>query len=206
MLYGASAGECLSDFGCKMNWKIYYQLPNGRSYAFVSRSGTSTLGLMCLRKFHPDRLTQEFVDGKAHRALDYAVAGRLPAGCGVMVRHPVERFQSLLWRVPMSVEQALSLAHWHYGAGPQPANTDRHWLEYTYGVTAYHYAPVSFFAQGDSQLFRFPDLRGMADYLGCDVPLAHINKTENPVTLTPEQEARVREIYAADIALWESLQ
>jgi len=24
--------------------------------------------------------------------------------------------------------------------------------------------------------------------------------------LTPEQEARVREIYAADIALWESLQ
>jgi hypothetical protein len=189
-----------------MAYKIYYQLPNGRSYAFVARSGTSTLGLMCLRQFHPDRMTQDFVDGKAHRALDSVVSGRLPAGCGVMVRHPLERFQSLLWRVPLPVEQALSLAHWHYGAGPQPANTDRHWLEYTYGVTAYHYAPVSFFAQPDSQLFRFPDLRGMADYLGCKVPLAHINKTEHPVTLTPEQSQQVLEVYADDLRLWESLQ
>ena len=66
---------------------------------------------------------------------------------------------------------------------------------------------MSRFTQPDSQLFKFPDLQGMANYLGLTGELEKINvcPVDKPV-LTPEQEARVREIYADDIALWESLQ
>jgi hypothetical protein len=61
----------------------------------------------------------------------------------------------------------------------------------------------------DKKIFLFESqLQECADWLGITVPLPQIDATEeaNKPTLTPEQEARVREIYAADIALWESLQ
>jgi len=56
-------------------------------------------------------------------------------------------------------------------------------------------------------LFLFPDIAGMAEYLGIVAPKEQINvcPADKPI-LTSEQEARVREIYADDIALWESLQ
>jgi hypothetical protein len=47
-----------------------------------------------------------------------------------------------------------------------------------------------------------------AKWLGLPTPLPHedaTNEADKP-TLTPEQEARVREIYADDISLWENLQ
>jgi hypothetical protein len=60
-----------------------------------------------------------------------------------------------------------------------------------------------------ARYFRFEDqLDGAAEWLGLPTPLPVEDATDEadkPV-LTPEQEARVREIYAADIALWESLQ
>jgi hypothetical protein len=37
------------------------------------------------------------------------------------------------------------------------------------------------------------------------VPLPHLDASENKPVLTTEQENRVREIYATDIELWESL-
>ena len=56
--------------------------------------------------------------------------------------------------------------------------------------------------------FRFEDqLDEAAAWLGLPTPLPQEDATSeaSKPTLTPEQEARVREIYAADIALWESL-
>jgi hypothetical protein len=56
--------------------------------------------------------------------------------------------------------------------------------------------------------FRFEDqLDDAAEWLGLQTPLPQEDATSeaNKPTLTPEQESRVREIYADDIALWESL-
>lgn len=56
--------------------------------------------------------------------------------------------------------------------------------------------------------FRFPDqLDACAEWLGLETPVPQLNEEpeEGKPTLTPEQEARVREIYANDIVLWESL-
>jgi hypothetical protein len=64
--------------------------------------------------------------------------------------------------------------------------------------------------QGDfSRYFRFEDqLDAAAEWLGLPTPLPQEDATNEAAkpALTPEQEARVREIYADDIALWESLQ
>jgi hypothetical protein len=57
--------------------------------------------------------------------------------------------------------------------------------------------------------FRFPDqMNACAQWLGLETPVLQLNKEaeESKPVLTPEQETRVREIYADDIALWESLQ
>ena len=57
--------------------------------------------------------------------------------------------------------------------------------------------------------FRFEDqLQACASWLGITQTLPQLGPTEptEKPTLTAEQEIRVREIYAADIGLWESLQ
>ena len=59
-----------------------------------------------------------------------------------------------------------------------------------------------------TQFFRFEDgLQECAEWLGIATPIAVVAESneDNKPSLTAEQEARVREIYAADIALWESL-
>jgi len=191
-----------------MKWKIWYNLPNGKSFNFTSRSGTSSIGLMALKQFHPDRVPDNpIVDGQGHRLNDYAVGPVLPPGCAIMVRDPVDRFRSLLGRLGVTADRAFCWLHYFHDRGPQPQATDRHDLEYVCGTTWHHFTPVSVFAQADSQLFRFPDIAGMANYLGVTGSEERINAcpVEKP-TLTAEQEARVRELYADDIALWHSLQ
>jgi hypothetical protein len=51
-------------------------------------------------------------------------------------------------------------------------------------------------------------LQACADWLGITVPLPQLDATEESEkpSLTAEQESRVREFFAVDIALWESLQ
>lgn len=191
-----------------MKWKIWYTLPNGKNFNFTSRSCTSSLGFMALKQFHPDRVPEHpVIDGQGHRLLNYALGETLPAGCAVMVRHPIERFRSVVARMGISVEKALILLYWFHGLGPKPAFTGRHELEYTHGTTWHHLTPVTQFIQLDSQLFVFPDITGMASYLGIVAPEERINAcpADKP-ELTPEQETIVREIYAADLTLWESLQ
>jgi hypothetical protein len=162
---------------------------------------------MALKQFHPDRVPDHpIIDGQGHRLLDYTLGDTLPAGCAVMVRNPVERFSSVVTRMGISVEKAFVLLYWFHGLGPKPASTNRHDLEYTGGTTWHHLTPVTKFVQPDSQLFLFPDIAGMTEYLGIVAPKEQINicpaeKSE----LTPEQDAVVREIYADDITLWGSL-
>jgi hypothetical protein len=190
-----------------MKWKIFYKLPNGKSFNFTSRSGTSSLGLMALKQFHPDRVPDHpVIDGAGHRLNDYEVSSTLPAGCAIMVRDPVERFKSLLGKMNVTVDQAFTWLYWFHDLGEKPANTDRLALEYTVGTTWHHFTPVTHYIQPDSQLFLFPDIQGMANYLGLTGEVQLINGCSEKPSLTSEQETIVKNIYAPDIQLWESLQ
>jgi hypothetical protein len=191
-----------------MKWKIWYNLPNGKSFNFTSRSGTSSIGLMALKQFHPDRIPDHpIIDGQAHRLNDYTLGTNLPPGCAIMVRDPVERFRSLLGKMNVTVEQAFCWLYWFHNLGNEPSFTDRMLLEYSVGTTWHHFTPVSMFVQPDSKLFKFPNITGMATYLGIEQPVEQINAcpVDKPL-LTPDQEDMVRSIYISDIALWESLQ
>jgi len=190
-----------------MKWKIWYNLPNGKSFNFTSRSGTSSIGLMALQQFHPDRMPDHpIIDGQGHRLNDYELGSVLPAGCAIMVRDPVERFRSLLGKMNVTADQAFTWLYWFHDLGEKPISTDRLTLEYTVGTTWHHFTPVSHYVQPDSQLFLFPDIQGMANYLGLIGEVQLINGCGKKPLLSADQEARVREIYADDIALWESLQ
>ncbi|NBW19292.1 MAG: hypothetical protein EBR82_66085 [Caulobacteraceae bacterium] len=60
-----------------------------------------------------------------------------------------------------------------------------------------------------ARYFRFEDqLNEAAEWLGLPTPLPQEDASDPALkpTLTAEQEARVRELFAHDIALWQSLQ
>ena len=61
--------------------------------------------------------------------------------------------------------------------------------------------------RGDITYFRMDQLQECADFLGIKVPLTRINESKNPKPdLTPEQEDIIRDFYADDVKLWESIQ
>jgi hypothetical protein len=63
--------------------------------------------------------------------------------------------------------------------------------------------------KGDFKYFLFESqLQECAYWLGIQISLPHIDSSteSNKPTLTLDQEAIVRQIYAEDIAVWESLQ
>lgn len=98
---------------------------------------------------------------------------------GIIVRNPVERFRSMAAHKQLAVDAQLADPLY----GPLPQNN---------------------FAR----YFKFErDLDAVCAWLGLPTPLPQedaTNEMSKPV-LTPEQEARVRELYAADVALWETL-
>jgi hypothetical protein len=103
------------------------------------------------------------------------------ANVGLIVRNPVERFRSMCAHRPnRAIDEHLESPVY----GPLPTG-------------------------GFARYFRFEsELDAAAEWLGLPTPLPQEDATDEAAkpVLTPEQEARVREIYADDIALWESLQ
>ena len=104
-------------------FKIVYDLPNDKSFAFVSRSGSSSMGLMALKQFYPEKIAEYESDpnnintGLSHRLLGGRLVSKLPDGCAVMLRNPIERFGSLLNRTGYDIESALELVFWMYNVG-----------------------------------------------------------------------------------------
>ena len=156
--------------------------PNGNAVVLTPRSGSHSLAVAALASFWPDAP----VDARYHPAASFPLdqqwswTGTEP-NAALVVRNPVERFRSMCAHKPeRTIEEHLS----------RPV-----------------YGPI---LQGDYvRYFRFEDqLNECAEWLGLSTPLPQEDATDeaDKPTLTPEQEARVREIYADDIALWESLQ
>ena len=158
---------------------------NSRSLLLVPRSGSHSIAASWLLQREPDNYAAWQANVNHHPAMylasqDVRMAGER-GGLGVIVRNPVERFRSMCARhTQKTVEDHLIV--------PQ-------------------YGPMH--SDGCSTFFRFEDeLEAAAEWLGLSLPILHLAAADddNKPTLTPQQEARVREIYAADISLWESLQ
>jgi hypothetical protein len=166
-------------------------MPNGRKFLIVARSGSHAICWQSL----PAEIKEIFADPTRRYRQWHPVlsspygglaAGDTPENYCCLVRDPVERFRSACARTQISVDDALISADGHF------------WSLESMGAL-----------QDGVTHFRFPDqLDACAEWLGLETPVPQLNEEAeaNKPTLTPEQEARVREIYAADIALWESLQ
>ena len=141
------------------------------------RSGSHSLATAALKSWYPDRVVPQ----DYHPAVALPQAWDCSAELALIVRNPLERFRSMV------------------ASRPQRS------LEDHLACPIYMPLPNGNFAK----YFRFEDqLNEAAKWLGLPTPLPHEDATDlalKPV-LTPEQESRVREIYADDIVLWESLQ
>jgi len=158
--------------------KTFYKLPNGQSFAFVARAGSTAL--VC---------GVQSVYGNWHE--DHYCDDELPRNCVVVVREPVTRFRSLLWAMDTTADEAISRMQ----ESPRfPCGRG----------FAQHFRPVSTIVQSDSRVFRFFDPEIWPALI---IPPYNeiVSKSSHHPDLTPEQEEKVRDIYAADIALWESL-
>jgi hypothetical protein len=150
----------------------------GFAIYLTPRSGSHSLALSAMQTFWPDVVVENDHPSNHFGAEEWWDGSNV--NVALVVRNPVERFRSMIAHRQLDVDE--QLARPIYGPLPQ-GNFVRY--------------------------FRFEDqLNDAAEWLGLPTPLPQEDATEesNKPILTPEQEARVREIYAADIALWESLQ
>jgi hypothetical protein len=190
-------------------FKIVYDLPNGKSFAFISRSASSSMGLMALKQFYPEKLAEYESDpnnintGTSHRLLGGRLVNTLPDGCAVMIRNPIERFVSLLNRTGYDWESALELVYWVYNTGESPTRNNR-LIERSSLDAAYHFMPYSLIVNENSNLFQFPNLRSMANYLGIDenIPCEQVNEISQPISFNSDQLNRIQKAYALDIELY----
>jgi hypothetical protein len=155
------------------------RVPNGNALILTPRTGSHSMATAALRFFWPEIIIGE----EGHPA------GYLPIqehwngtniNASIIVRNPIERFRSMCAHKPgKTIIEHLNRPVY----GPLP--------------------------KGDFKYFLFESqLQECAEWLGLPNPLPHIDASieSNKPTLTPDQESIVRQIYAVDIALWESLQ
>jgi hypothetical protein len=148
----------------------------GNCVLLTPRSGSHSLARAALTAWYPDAPPPE-----GHPAQSLPVIIDWPdCPVAIVVRNPVERFRSMVAHRP---ERTL----------------EEHLAEPFYGPL-----PKGNFVR----YFRFEnELDAAAEWLGLPTPLPH-EGAAGPAAkpdLTPEQEARVRELFSADITLWESL-
>ena len=149
----------------------------GNAILLTPRSGSHSLSIAAMQAFWPT-----IAIGPAHPAAYFGIQENWDGSnttVGLVVRDPVERFRSMV-------------AHRHLNVDEQ--------LKYPM------YPPLP---QGKfERYFKFEtQLNDAAEWLGLPTPLSTedaMPEDQKPV-LTSEQVARVLELYAADVALWESL-
>lgn len=185
--------------------KMYYKLPNGKSFAHVSRSCTSTLCAHALKNFWPEKY-QEFKnqEGYKHspqRFMEETWANRLAPHCLVMVRNPIDRLNSLISRnnYPEEIIEAVLLSTHRY------VTIKREIAKQIDIVKFHHIAPVCWIADNDSQFCLFPDVKKACEILEMEYdPSIYENKLLN------NKVESNKELWSTclmdSIGLWESLE
>jgi hypothetical protein len=182
--------------------KIYFPLPNGKSFAFVARCGTTSLSESCLRTFYPNIYNQFLTindrenGGYAWRMLPKQEKELLPPNCVVVVREPIARFASLCSRSNTKPEFAIKQLSSIFVDKHIPTPSVSHgWIN--------HFRPISTIIQQDSIIKRLDQLEEVGILLGCDIP-RKIN-TIVASKLSDDIIPLVSKIYEEDIALWKTL-
>jgi hypothetical protein len=163
-------------------------LPNDRRFALVPRSGSYAIVWQAIPTsartpsdgWHPINATTDTIGSPLH-------ADEPAEGLCCLVRDPVERFRSACARQGVSVEEGLARRDFDVHFWPLDS--------------------MGLLAEGVDH-FAFPDqIDACAEWLGLETPVPQLNgePEEAKPVLTAEQEAAVRAAYAADVALWESL-
>jgi len=151
----------------------------GTAVALTPRSGSHSLAVAAINAWWPGGEVFEYHPANAFPN-DENWDGTQD-NVAIIVRNPVERFRSMCAHRP---ERTL----------------EEHLAQPVYGPL-----PRGNFVR----YFKFEtELDAAAEWLGLPTPLPQEDATDPALKpdLTPEQEARVREMFADDIALWESLQ
>lgn len=162
---------------------------NGRRFALVTRSGSYAIIWQAIPEesripsqgWHP-------INATTHTIGSPLQADEPAEGLCCLVRDPVERFRSACARQGVSVEEGLERSSWDV-----------------------HFWPLDYMGllEEGVEHFAFPSqIDDCAEWLGLETPVPALNAESEAgkPTLTTAQEAAVRELYADDIALWESLQ
>jgi hypothetical protein len=187
--------------------KLFYRLPNGKCFAHVSRSGTTTLAAHALKEFYPTKnrewRREKLLNGqRAPQAyLTENWASKLPKGCLVMVRNPIDRLQSMIARNSYPNE----LVEFAIGASTGEATTDRD-TSRRYSILKHqHLAPLHCIAEEDSHFVRFPDFKDACNYLGMNYePEVHLNAQRGTVKeLEYSHQDKLRN--SMSMTIWESL-
>ena len=180
---------------------MYYNLPNGKSFAHMSRSCTSTLAAHVLKDYYPELHKQWKVEN-CHAPqwyLQETWTSRLPTNCLVMARNPVERLESLLARNNYSeeiVEFCLDLA-WRHG------KTNRRVSKMVSMCRMHHIMPLDSIAENDSHFIKFPDVEQACEYLGLNYD-STIKVNTQRGTVTPLPQKYIKRLQDA-IGIWEAL-
>ena len=182
--------------------KMFYHLPNGKSFAHVSRSCTSTLCAHALKHFYPEKYDEfRSQDGQPpQRWLDESWANRLPPHCLVMVRNPVDRLDSVITRNGYSAGQVAAVleACHRFAVMPREMSRSISLIEF------HHIAPLAWIADNDSQFCVFPNVEEACEML--DMPYddtIHENK------LPRERESATKRewmpLLQDSVGIWEAL-
>jgi hypothetical protein len=135
--------------------------------------------MAAMQTFWPEVSLENFEHAAAAFPEDLTFDGT-QENVGIIVRNPIERFRSMVVHANSTVEYQLNYPRYR----PLPSGN---FVKY----------------------FRFEDqLQECANWIGITVPLPLLSSTDKfqkPI-LTEEQENLVKQIYANDIILWESLQ
>lgn len=191
--------------------KLFYKLPNGKTFAHVSRSGTSTLALHALEQFYPDRhamyLEQRAVSNVSPQSfLDEHWANRLPPECLCMVRDPKDRLKSMMARNPHYTEVQISAV---LSMSAREAVLNRADSRQLSILKVLHLAPITSIAENDSTLVVWPNIEKACQLLGMEY-----NDTITVNQLSPEALIRFEginlftqwETHLTDATqLWEAL-
>jgi hypothetical protein len=150
----------------------------GNAIYLTPRSASHSFAFMAMQTFWPN-----ITIGINHPSIYFGVEewwDGTNQNIAIVVRNPIERFRSMCaHKLEKTIEEHLKRPIY----GPLP--------------------------KGNFKYFLFESqLNECAEWLGLPAPLPHIDASieSNKPILTPDQEAIVRQIYADDVALWESLQ
>jgi len=181
-----------------------YFIAGDKLLGFNAKCCTTALCREIIRTYYPD--LEEFIQAASypegvtvdtarhHRWVPQRINPDRPVV--VLLRDPAERFRSAMAEVGLddvdAVLAELAAESGDYGRGPAgrllAANV--------------HFLPQTRF-EGDITYYTEPDEAAAA--LGVQVPLPTANESSQKPTLTPSQEHAVREWYANDQTLWDSL-